>query len=511
MELDQEATLPKDRLFELSTNLLGTASEDGYFTLLNPAWVDALGWSVEELLAAPYASFVHPDDRAATLKSLIELSQPLAVDVTRFENRCRTKEGGYRWLQWTARATADELYFVVRDCTDEREDRARREHQNDELRESQDLVSGLTNSIAEGIFTVNHGGRATYLNAAAQKMLGWSEGELLGSKIHDVIHCERPDRTDFPIEDCPIVNTVNSGATVRMERDYFVRRDGTRFAVSYSSSPLHHDGTIGSVVVFDDISERLASETRAEREIDKLSWIGRINDALAQDRFTLFAQPIMDLRTEEVTQHELLIRMLDVNGSVILPGRFLPTAEEYGLTLDIDRWVVEQSARIAATGHKVEFNLSARSLGLAMVNTIADAIRTFGAPPENLVCEITETALMNDNAAGELFVSKLRELGCRIALDDFGIGYGGLGYLKRLPVSYLKIDTQFVSDLVQTESSRHVVRAIVDLAQGFGAQTIAEGAEDDETVRVLKELGVDFVQGYVIARPGPVEQMLATP
>jgi EAL domain-containing protein (putative c-di-GMP-specific phosphodiesterase class I) len=156
----------------------------------------------------------------------------------------------------------------------------------------------------------------------------------------------------------------------------------------------------------------------------------------------------------------------------------------------------------------VEFNLSAKSMGLGMVATIADALEATGAPPENLVCEITETALMTDNAASELFVRGLRNLGCKIALDDFGVGYGGFAYLKRLPVSYLKIDMQFVSDLVEMETSRHVVRAIVGLAHGFGIETVAEGAEESETVDVLKELGVDFVQGFFIAHPSPVEKLL---
>jgi EAL domain-containing protein (putative c-di-GMP-specific phosphodiesterase class I) len=245
--------------------------------------------------------------------------------------------------------------------------------------------------------------------------------------------------------------------------------------------------------------------------LDKLSWVGRVQDALTQDRFVLYAQPIMDLTTEEIVQHELLIRMKGSDGEIILPGRFLPAAEEFGLVLNVDRWVVEQSALLASAGHKVEFNLSAKSMGLGMVATIADALRATGAPPENLVCEITETAIMSASDAGDAFVRGLGDLGCKIALDDFGIGYGGLAYLKRLPVSYLKIDIQFVADLVTEETSRHVVRAIIDLAHGFGAQTIAEGAENRETVQILKDLGVDFVQGYFIALPGPVEEMIAIP
>jgi EAL domain-containing protein (putative c-di-GMP-specific phosphodiesterase class I) len=168
----------------------------------------------------------------------------------------------------------------------------------------------------------------------------------------------------------------------------------------------------------------------------------------------------------------------------------------------MDRWVVSETARLAADGHAVEFNLSAKSVADPhMLSVIQEAIREFGAPPQNMVCEITETALVHDIAAAESFVRGLNDLGCRVALDDFGAGYGGFAYLKRLPVSYLKIDQQFVRDLCAEESSRHVISAVVNLAKAFGMKTIAEGAEDDATLRLLKDLGVDHVQGFVIGRP----------
>ena len=115
---------------------------------------------------------------------------------------------------------------------------------------------------------------------------------------------------------------------------------------------------------------------------------------------------------------------------------------------------------------------------------------------------------MMDQEVGEMFVRGVRDLGCAVVLDEFGVGYGGLAYLKRLPVSYLKIDVQFVEDLVEMEASRHVVRAIVDLASGFDMKTIADGAENEATVEVLRELGVDYVQGYVVDFPGPLDKML---
>jgi EAL domain-containing protein (putative c-di-GMP-specific phosphodiesterase class I) len=143
-----------------------------------------------------------------------------------------------------------------------------------------------------------------------------------------------------------------------------------------------------------------------------------------------------------------------------------------------------------------------------LAGRIQSALREHGGDPASLVCEITETALLEQAELGEAFVGKLNALGCKVALDDFGTGYGGFTYLKRLPVSYLKIDIEFVRDLVDNPSSRHVVAAIVSLARGFGQQTIAEGVENERTLELLREMGVDYAQGYAIARPGPVDDVL---
>jgi PAS domain S-box-containing protein len=500
-----------ERLFDLSVDMLGTASLDGYFTLLNPAWAESLGWSLEALMGSPFISFVHPDDVAATLRVAEQLATPGTAPIIGFENRYRKRDGTYCAVEWNVVTADSVMYFVAHDITTQRAEREQLRTQEQGLLEARDFVTGLMDNMAEGMFAMDHFGRVTYVNASAERMLGWAELDLLGQPVHETTHFEHLDGTAHLVEDCPILKTRNAGEILRIDRDVFIRRDGTRLPVSYSSSPLLSDGTLGAVVVFSDITEQLSDELRVERELDKLSWVGRIQDALTQDRFVLYAQPIMDLRTERIVQHELLIRMKDPDGEIVLPGRFLPAAEEFGLILNIDRWVIGQSALLASAGHKVEFNLSAKSMGLGMVATIADALRATGAPPENLVCEITETAIMSASEAGEAFVRGLRDLGCKIALDDFGIGYGGLAYLKRLPVSYLKIDIQFVADLVAEETSRHVVRAIIDLARGFGAQTIAEGAENTETVEILQDLGVDFVQGYFIARPGPASEMMAIP
>lgn len=140
---------------------------------------------------------------------------------------------------------------------------------------------------------------------------------------------------------------------------------------------------------------------------------------------------------------------------------------------------------------------------------VREALELTGAEPERLICEITETALQGVES-GERFVRRLRELGVRVALDDFGAGYGGFSYLKHLLVSFLKIDMQFVQDLMDDPASQHVVEAIVTLARDFGIETVAEGVEDPRVIEVLRDFGVDYAQGYHIGRPAPVE-VLMTP
>jgi EAL domain-containing protein (putative c-di-GMP-specific phosphodiesterase class I) len=211
-------------------------------------------------------------------------------------------------------------------------------------------------------------------------------------------------------------------------------------------------------------------------------------------------------------QHELLLRMVMADGEVVLPDSFLPTAEEFGLIAEIDRWVVTETARLAGAGHAVEFNLSTKSVvDPNMVPFIRDALQRAGADPANVVCEITETALLADVAAAEAFVVGLQAIGCGVALDDFGMGYGGFAYLKRLPVSCLRIDREFVRDVHEVAASGHVVSAVVSLAKAFDLHTIAEGAEDLAVLDVLRDLGVDQVQGYATGRPAPLSVAFPAP
>lgn len=366
-------------------------------------------------------------------------------------------------------------------------------------------MQAVADSIGEGLITLDTEGRVIYMNDAAGELLGWPSEALQGQVLHHVVHSHRPDGSEMPLEDRPAIQVRGDGRT-GVDDDVFFRRDGRPLPVSYTASPFEtEDGVEGCVVVFAEISERKAHEEDLQREADKLAWIGRIQDALAEDRFVLHAQPIVDLGTHEVVQAELLLRMRAPDGELVGPGSFLPVAEQYGLIGDIDRWVIEHGVSIAATGRPVEINLSAHSIGdEAVFDHIEACINDSGADPAGIVFEITETAIVADEAAASRFAARLRSLGCKLALDDFGTGYGGFTYLKQLPIDFLKIDIQFVHDLTTNPGSRHVVEAVVGLAKGFSLRTVAEGVEDAETYELLLELGVDFAQGYHIGRPGPL-------
>jgi diguanylate cyclase (GGDEF)-like protein/PAS domain S-box-containing protein len=239
--------------------------------------------------------------------------------------------------------------------------------------------------------------------------------------------------------------------------------------------------------------------------VDRETWVARIREALDEDRFVLYAQPIVELATGTVVKRELLLRMLDRDGHVIPPMAFLPAAETYGLIGEIDQWVITQATKLTAGGQSVAVNLSAASAGdPAILDVIERELRHHEADPGNLVFEITETAVMQNMDRARMFAERLVALGCHFALDDFGTGFASFTYLKRLPAHYLKIDIDFVRALPSSNRDRSIVKAIVALAEDFGQRTIAEGVEDERTAEVLRSLGVTLAQGYLFGRPRPI-------
>jgi len=298
----------------------------------------------------------------------------------------------------------------------------------------------------------------------------------------------------------PVVVTASIGISISDVEASEPDLDPDRL-LRQADTAMYHAKSLGGsrTELFD--GARTPTVLQADREM----WIARIRHALDEECLLLYRQPIVELATGKVVQHELLLRMLDDSGHVIPPLAFLPTAERCGLIYEIDQWVITQAIEIAAQGPPVSVNLSAASTGDPRV--LSAIKRTLGAnetDPSNLVFEITETAVMQNIDRATMFAEHLVALGCNFALDDFGTGFASFTYLKRIPVQYLKIDIDFVRDVARSKRDMFVVRAIVALAGDFGQQTIAEGVEDQHTADVLRELGVTYAQGYLFGRPSPI-------
>ncbi len=245
----------------------------------------------------------------------------------------------------------------------------------------------------------------------------------------------------------------------------------------------------------------------------EMGWIGRIRQALEEDRFVLYSQAILALApTIDPKSHcEILLRLRDENDQIVPPIAFIPAAERYGLMPAIDRWVIRNAlalhaerARRGAGDELYAINLSGTSIGdVDFLPFVREQFLLTGVPPQNICFEITETAAIANLAKAGALIRTLRDLGCRIALDDFGSGMSSFSYLKHLPVDYLKIDGSFVKDMAKNPIDHAMVEAINRVGQVMHIETIAEFVESEETLQRLKLMGVDFAQGYAIGKPVP--------
>jgi EAL domain-containing protein (putative c-di-GMP-specific phosphodiesterase class I) len=245
-------------------------------------------------------------------------------------------------------------------------------------------------------------------------------------------------------------------------------------------------------------------------------WLERLRRALREDLFVLHYQPIVSLADGRVSHYEALVRLADEpSGRLIAPGRFLPAAERYGLIRDIDRMVLGKAVALLADrgsagtsgerGIGIAVNLSALSVtDPGMLAEITRRLALHGVDPSRLVIEVTETASISDMEQARAFCAGVQALGCAVALDDFGAGFGSFGYLKRLPFRYLKIDGDFIRGLPDSPNDQLVVKALVGVVRGMGGRTIAEFVGDEPTLALLGSYGVDYAQGFEVGRPHPV-------
>ncbi len=254
-----------------------------------------------------------------------------------------------------------------------------------------------------------------------------------------------------------------------------------------------------------------ASEPGKDDMAADMDWASRVRDMLEHDKFRLVYQPIVATGDGSVQDYEVLVRMICDDGQIILPGGFMPAAERFGLIHSVDRWIVsraiQQLASLHEHGHRASFsiNLSGKAFeDTTLLPLIQKSLNDTGLDPTWVTFEITETAAIANLAAAEEFITALKDIGCQFALDDFGSGFSSFAYLKHLPVDKLKIDGSFVKGMAHSSVDQAMVESMNQVAHALGKRTVAECVENEETMKLLKEMGIDLAQGNYLGRPGDV-------
>jgi diguanylate cyclase (GGDEF)-like protein/PAS domain S-box-containing protein len=543
--------------------VLGLQGADpGQWLTVNPAMAALLGCERDALLTRRVSSFLHPEDMPATRRHLGALASG-AEERVHAECRMLHDDGHIVWTLVTVAAVRGDdgrpAYAIaqVMDITE----RKRFEGQLQYLADH-DALTGLFNRrrfeeeldrVLAAAERYGRHGAVLVLDLDGFKYvndtLGHPVGDELIARLAGTLRAElretdviaRLGGDEFGII---LAEATDEEATRvadkllrAVERDGIVADESRHARVTASAGLAIFDGADGlnaeELLVEADIAMYDAKEagrnrsTVHEREIlgngrhvSRLSWLERIRAALAEDRFELHAQPIVPLAGEDGDDDappafELLLRLRADDGELVPPAAFLPIAERFDLIQAIDRWVVGRAVALLRREHEagrpvtLSVNLSGRTMGDAeFAGWLEELLTVTPVPRHRLIVEITETAAIVNLERARALADALRRLGCLLALDDFGAGFASFAYLKHLRFDVLKIDGEFVRGIRDNPTDRLVVEAVVAIARGLGAPSLAEFVTDAETLDAVRALGVDFAQGFHLGRPMPVDEAL---
>jgi len=319
--------------------------------------------------------------------------------------------------------------------------------------------------------------------------------------IQDAIHEFR-----FYWQDKRLAITASMGV-VSLNKNIFVQGDFLSMAFTACSSAKEEGRN--RICMYSGENQSISDRQK------EMLFVENINMALEEDRFFLYYQPIVPLQEGVKDKHfELLIRMKDTEGNLVPPGLFLPPAERYNLSSKIDRWVIQTAfswleaySDVMEEDYSMGINLSGQSMAdSSLLEFVIDEFDRKEISPEKVYFEVTETAAIANMNNAINFIKTLKNIGCRFALDDFGSGLSSFSYLKNIPVDFLKIDGAFIRNIANNRTDFAMVRAIHEVAKEMGKITIAEFVENDEIIIKLKEIGVNYAQGYGICKPLPLSE-----
>jgi len=516
---------------------------------LSPRWKAMLEYSDDEFDGGflQWQEHIHPDSLGHILEVWTHCMDGHSQSFT-IEYRMKTRKGQWRWVESRGIALQNREGEPVRLAGSHTDITARRELEDHlKWRSTHDQLTDLSNryELEERLkyalestchFSCDHA--LLYIDIDQFKVINDTCGHLAGDELlrqiaallrmsvrgSDALARLGGDEFGLLLQDCPVgkIKNVAKSLCEAIQNHPFVW-DSQRFHISASIGAVAinaANATSKEVFSAADLACYTAKDLGGNRfclyqESDEqmgnrhreMSWVSRINEAIQENRFVLYCQPIVPIAAGAPHQ-EILVRMLDSDGKLVPPGLFIPSAERYNLMPAIDRWVIStllgELAQHSEPGMVTSVNLSGTTFNHPeFLDFIRDELARSGVDPTTLCFEITETAAISNLSHATTFIEEMKKIGCLFSLDDFGTGLSSFEYLKNLPVDYLKIDGQFVKDIVDDPIDDAMVRAINNVGHVMGMQTIAEFVENQEILAVLTDIGVDYAQGYGLGKPQP--------
>lgn len=545
-------------LYDNNPSMFFTLSPAAEILSVNEFATSQLGFDKQALLGQPFSHVLHPDDAKIAIKMLQSVIDTPGI-VQRCEVRLRRASNEFFWVRKSVRAVdgfeGDLVSLVV--CEDITE--ARQLSEELSYQATHDMLTGLANRrefekrLSRQLDNChNHKSEHVllYLDLDQFKVINDTCGHVAGDELlrqlGDLL-CDKVRRNDTIArlggdEFGVLIEHCDQGQGLKIAES--LRRNVEQFRFSWDEKTFTLGVSIGLVSIdvhSTNVPEIMSAADNAcyaakdsgrnriqvyydtdiemSRRRGEMRWVSRINEALNDDSFYLVSQLIQPVLAagNHGAHVELLIRMREADGHTVPPDAFLPAAERYNLAHMIDRWVINKAINwLTSTPGLMDrislccINLSAASMGKEdFLQYIENSIKEQSVPAKKLCFEITETSAIANLGNAQRFIKTLSELGCHFALDDFGTGMSSFAYLKNLPVHYLKIDGTFVRDIATDKIDRAMVRSINEIGHVMGKQTIAEFVENDVILAILRQLGVDYVQGYGIERPIPLEEAAA--
>ncbi len=557
-ELFQE----KQRL-EVTLNSIGdgviTTDKHGNITYLNPVAEEKTGWSMTEAIGQPISRIlilINEDTRESTLSPIERVLQTGKITGLSERSALIDKQGAICSIEDSAAPMRDRdnkivgAVLVFHDVSD-----ARRLAEEMTYHATHDALTGLVNrsefdrrlqKAIESAAQHGHQHALAYLDLDQFKIVndtcGHSSGDellrqitgllRLGLRANDTLARLGGDEFGVLLESCPPFFALQIAENLRnIIGDFHFVWEKKTFPISVSiglvnfgsNGPEHLEGAeilrIADAACYtakdlgrNRIHIYLADDSAMNKRHGEMDWYTRLYSAITQNRLVLYTQNIVSLTGQDhYHDHvEILLRLINEEGNIVPPMAFIPAAERYGLMPEIDRWVIRTAfAHIAGLEHGTSslfsINLSGASLNdEKTLSFIFEQLTTSGVYAENICFEITETAAIINLLNARAFIIALRSKGCKFSLDDFGSGMSSFSYLKHLPVDFLKIDGCFITDIVNDNVDAAMVDAINNIGHVMGLQTIAEFVENERILIKLREIGVDYAQGYGVGYPVPI-------